>query len=465
MSVSRRDVMKLFGATGLAAIAGRAQAQSAAVDPERMFLFLYFAGGWDHTQSLDPRPPGLDANKEQTGIEMGWDDLPAGFSRSIIQPPGSSIGFGPSIGALADHFGKLCVVRGMSMDTLTHEVGYRYFLTGKPPSGLTPRGSSMGSLIVDQLAGAQPTKVRELANFTLDIDSYYTGARSEAKAFRGSSKSTIAVGASFRRTLLPGAAPGTLGDMILATTAHGDNQLLAHRRRAPCDAVNIDASGAMTAVRRAQTKNESMFASPLLSEFDLSIPVTALKSLRYGPNRAALPTAGTPGLAAFFARQALASGLANVVTATIQDDLDTHTQLHATQHATRLKAGFDAVGELIRDLEETNHPTLSGRKLLDHTTIVIFSEFSRTARLNGARGRDHSLTNSCVLLGAGIRGNRVIGASSDFGMQPQPVNLSDGSVATSGQIIKPAHVLATVLDAAGYDRSSLLEEPITAARV
>lgn len=456
--------MQMFGACGLSAIAGKAMAQSATIDPNRLFLFLYFGGGWDHTQSLDPRPPGLDVNKDQTGIEMGWDELPAGFSRDLIRPQGSNISFGPSIGRLADHFGKLCVVRGMSMDTLTHEVGYRYFLTGKPPSGLIPRGSSMGSLIVDQLAATQPTRVRELANFTLDIDSYYTGNRSEAKAFRGSSKSSLAVGASFRRTLLPGRGPGTLGDMILATTAQGDNQLLAHRQRAACDAVGIDSSGAMTAIRRAQTKNESMFASPLLSAFDRTVPDTALKSLRYGPNRLGIPGEGTPGLAAFFARQALVSGLANVVTATIQDDLDTHTSQHAIKHATRLRDGFDAVGELIRDLEETDHPTLAGKKMLDHTTIVIFSEFSRTARLNGARGRDHSLTNSCVLLGAGIRGNRVIGASSEVGMQPQGVNLSDGSVNTSGVIVKPAHVLATVLDAAGYDRASLLEEPIAGAR-
>lgn len=462
MHPSRRDVLRLFGAFGLAAVAGPARAQSATIDPDRQFLFLYFGGGWDQTQALDPRPPALDANREQTGIEMGWEDLPPSFPRAIVQPVGSTIGFGPSIGALAGHYGKLCVVRGLSMDTLTHEVGYRYFLTGKPPSGLTPRGSSMGSLIVDQLAAAVPARVRPLANFTLDLDSYYTGERIEAQAFRGSAKSTLAVGASFRRTLLPGAAPSTLGDMVLAAAAQGDNQLLAHRRLPSCDALHVDGKGALAAVRKAQGKNETMFASPLLTEFDLSVPTTFLKSLRYGPNGP--PQAGTPGLAAFFARQALVSGLANVVSATIQDDLDTHTSVHGVRHATRLKAGFDAVASLVSDLEETDHPTRAG-KMLDHTTIVIFSEFSRTARLNAARGRDHSLTNACVLLGAGIRGNRVIGASSDLGMQPQPVNLSTGTVEAGGQVIKPSHVLATVLEAAGYERASLLEQPLAAALV
>lgn len=50
-------------------------------------------------------------------------------------------------------------------------------------------------------------------------------------------------------------------------------------------------------------------------------------------------------------------------------------------------------------------------------------------------------------------------------MQPQPVNLSTGTVEAGGQVIKPSHVLATVLEAAGYERASLLEQPLAAALV
>ena len=451
MRLSRRDLMKFLTAAGVGAAVRPAFAQSTGLDPRRKFLFVYFGGGWDQTLCFDTRDPGLDSMKDQTGIEMGWQHLPAPFVPQQVTPQGSAITFGPAIGNLRNHYDKLCVVRGMSMDTLTHEVGYRYFLTGKPPSGLTPRGSSMGSEIVDQLAAANPGRLGELANFTLDIDSYYTGSRLEAKAFRGSSKNEYAIAASFRRELL-----NLYGDFAMKRVvgAGGAEDLLAqHRARAFCDPSRVNLNGVMTRLRDTQAQNERMFRSPLLEQFDLSRQSTVAA---YVPYFLSAPTggAGTPGLAAFFARQALVSGLANVVTVTLQDQLDTHTSIHATDHPVRLKRAFDALAVLIDDLANTNDP--DGGKFLDHTTIVGFSEFTRTARLNAAGGRDHALTNCCFLLGAGIRGNTVVGASSNDGMQPLPINPMTGAVDPMGTIVKPEHVLATVLETAGYRRDQLL---------
>ena len=54
--------------------------------------------------------------------------------------------FGPYLGDLLGHASKLAVVRGISMDTLTHEVGRRRFLTG----GFQASGSGLdeGALYV-----------------------------------------------------------------------------------------------------------------------------------------------------------------------------------------------------------------------------------------------------------------------------------------------------------------------------
>ena len=43
-----------------------------------------------------------------------------------------------------------------------------------------------------------------------------------------------------------------------------------------------------------------------------------------------------------------------------------------------------------------------------HTTLVVFSEFSRTPLVNGRDGRDHHLTNSCLVAGPGLLGNRAM---------------------------------------------------------
>ena len=64
-------------------------------------------------------------------------------------------------------------------------------------------------------------------------------------------------------------------------------------------------------------------------------------------------------------------------------------------------------------------------------------------------GRDHSLTNACFLLGGGIKGGRVIGASSDTGMAPTPIDLVTGEPSPGGSIVRPEHVLRALLAHAG----------------
>jgi hypothetical protein len=64
--------------------------------------------------------------------------------------------FGPAIGRMADHYDKLAVVRGIHMNTVAHEVGFRYFLTGKRPVGSAARGSSTATEIVGQMMPKVP---------------------------------------------------------------------------------------------------------------------------------------------------------------------------------------------------------------------------------------------------------------------------------------------------------------------
>ena len=127
--LSRRALLQ--GGLGLGALAAfgapgiRALGASDAIQSDQYFLFCYFQGGWDLLLSLDPRDPAIFRNdtKKLTGIQTGFDLLPG--SASLVRTSVDDMVFGPYIGALADHADKLVVVRGMSMDTLTHEVGLR----------------------------------------------------------------------------------------------------------------------------------------------------------------------------------------------------------------------------------------------------------------------------------------------------------------------------------------------------
>ena len=93
---------------------------------------------------------------------------------------------------------------------------------------------------------------------------------------------------------------------------------------------------------------------------------------------------------------------------------------------------------------------------MENITIVALSEFGRTPLLNTRDGRDHSLSSSALLIGAGVKSNTVVGASSDVGLGPSQIDPVTGDVASSGgTTLTPSNVLASVMQSAGYDPSSL----------
>jgi hypothetical protein len=183
-----------------------------------------------------------------------------------------------------------------------------------------------------------------------------------------------------------------------------------------------------------------------LFDFGANTPAVVDLRARYGINTG--QGLGTPEAQAAMAAQALMGGVSRAVTIEVAGSLDTHFQNWSTQHGPNLRRGFNAIARLARHLQQTAFPSGDGTSWLDHTVIVGFSEFSRTPLLNASQGRDHHLTNACFLLGGPIAGVDV-GASSDQGMLPQPVDLATGAVSAGGEIMKPDHVLQTLYDDVG----------------
>ncbi|MDP6944925.1 MAG: DUF1501 domain-containing protein, partial [Myxococcota bacterium] len=155
-----------LGALGLHA-SGLGQLVRAAELHDHYYVLLYFEGGWDHLLGLDPRDPAdfPDSEAEASGIEPAYGLIDPSFPHSPVTAGG--ISFGPAIGelaALTDHFS---VVRGINMATLTHEVGRRYFITGRPPSGTNARGSSIATLAAEQSPADRPVR-----NLAVRMESY-----------------------------------------------------------------------------------------------------------------------------------------------------------------------------------------------------------------------------------------------------------------------------------------------------
>ena len=447
MSLTRRSLLKrsLMAGGGLAAFSGAsalsrlASAQSA---QDLYYIFAYFSGGWDILLSLDPRDPTIftTENSRTTRIQPAYELL-EGSDGQLVRAGGLT--FGPYIGDLALHADKVAVIRGMSMETLTHEAGRRRFITGKPPSGLQARGSSAATWLAARLGQGEP-----IPNLALRVESYNVDQPNFATALSANGVADLIRALRPSNPALGGRQSDQL-DHLLKTVAR-------------CDAASK--SRTWQAAETGRQKAREMTIGNLDALFDFTKPALAAVRAHYGipAGNAGL---GSPEAQAAMAVQAIKGGVSRVVSVQVASGLDTHFNEWADVQGPRQAQGFNAVARMIEDLEATEYRD-SGDSWLDHTVIVGFSEFSRTAMLNAREGRDHSLTNACFVTGAGIQGGVAIGQSSDVGMEPMSADLATGRLDPGGEVPRPEHVIRTLMVNAGVtaDDADLRVGPIDAIR-
>ena len=169
--------------------------------------------------------------------------------------------------------------------------------------------------------------------------------------------------------------------------------------------------------------------------------------------------AGSLSARAAAAVQAVTSGSSRVVTVEVARGLDTHGEDWRSQHFTRLTRGFAAVAEMADRLAAKPRSEPGDGSWLDHTLIFGFSELGRSPLLNAEGGRDHHLANACFLLGGSVAGGQALGATSDRGMEALAVDLASGRPDAAGRLLRPEHVLQTLLQRAGCQESANLGVP------
>ncbi|MGC6418613.1 MAG: DUF1501 domain-containing protein [Bradymonadia bacterium] len=395
--------------------------------PDRYYIFCYFGGGWDVLLSLDPRDPRdfpstIDSMRS-TQIQPGYETL-ARPDADIIRTP-EGISFGPYIGDLAQHAGRMAVVRGLNMETLSHTGGRRRFLTGKAPTGTLARGSNASTWLAGHL-GADDL----IPNLSLRVENYNRDLPNYASALRVSAVPDLL------RALEP-AQPSL--EPLLARQV--DEAL-----KATSVCPNSLKSIAWQKAEFARKSANQVVANNLSSAFQFSARNAEMERLRghYGFTS----VGNSPGVSAALAAQAITQRISRCVSVNLVGGLDTHAGTQWTQdQGPRQEAGFNAVARLIEDLAQRPYDDRSS--WLDHTTIIGFSEFSRTPLLNLSGGRDHHLVNSCFLVGGSVRGGQVIGASTDVGMLAGNVNLATGLPSPDGEVIRPEHVLRSLYTEVG----------------
>jgi uncharacterized protein (DUF1501 family) len=125
---------------------------------------------------------------------------------------------------------------------------------------------------------------------------------------------------------------------------------------------------------------------------------------------------------------------------------DTHNTNYRNQGALQQEL-FAILARLVRTLDATPHPTLTGERLSAHTHVLVVSEFCRTPQINLSGGRDHYPNGSALVISPAFRSNFVYGSSDPDQLLPRPSGVfSDGMRA-----IAPPDLLATFLGAFGVD--------------
>ncbi len=341
------------------------------------------------------------------------------------------------------------LVRGLNMSTVAHEVGYRYFLTGKEPNGASARGSTLATEIVGQMVPKSDVKV-PVPNVAYNIESYNDRYGGYANALRVSSQQDLLL------TLAPS-----------ATQLNADiEQALIDLKgnKVSCEADLYNSRGLVTQYGDSLNQMQTVLTAKLDKYFRFAnVGVDdGLNAYReqvrtaYGLGNGSNTT--TPAARAATAATALKLGVSQCVSVNLVGGLDTHFN-RQVDNANNQRNGWNALAALVADLRNSTHPT-SGKSWMEHTTVLVFSEFSRTPLTNSTGGRDHHITNSCMLLGRGVAHNKVVGKSGDVGLSAGFVDFKTGLPDANGQVILPDHIIATVMKAAGIDYSITRVEPI-----
>lgn len=457
--MNRRQLLGALGLGGMAAAlwdflpAMATNPSNDASDPV-FLLVCTFEGGWDQLLALDPRDN--TAYQDESGsifpayhlcaqTDATLSALLSSNPSGLVKPEGSNITFGPAIGRLAENnlYQDLCVLRGINMGTLTHEVGRRYFLTGKFPRGLSANGSALASWVCNSVG-----ELSLVPNLVLGTETFAEGLSDFASGL------VVQTSTDLQTVLTPlGAAlPTAQVDAI-------DQYLLGYPDR--CRDLLLNHSGQTSQFLSARTRAETMVSQNLGAYFNFGTTPTPEQEELYAAfrisstaNTASQQLAGAAGQA-MIAAQALTHGVSQAVSIKLADGIDTHDDDYLTDHCPALRTGFDALADLIGWLKKQTY-TPSGKSYWEHTLLLVSSDFARTPALNSRSGRDHHLASSCLVGGRGIKGNQVIGATDNSDMLFQGIDLQTGAVVgANGWVMRPQDIHASLLYAAGLPYSHL----------
>jgi uncharacterized protein (DUF1501 family) len=409
--LTRRDVLKASASAGaLASVPAwlePAVAQNAAPAASKLIIVLA-SGGWDQTYALDPKLGASNVDSPEGSVQM-FGDLPILVHESR-----------PSVTEFFTRYAdRACVLNGLQVRSFVHPDCMKRVLTGSP-SETTP---DMGAIVAFERGRELPVPYLALGG----------QARSgQLAAITGRTGTTNQLAALVDESAAyPSAAGGFLPETGLV--ASDEERALVRSY--------LDASTA----RIAATRGQNGYNKKRIEDFSISLDRAArlrgfARENGVGDRDYTLDLAVQIPLAV----RALEQGLS--CTALMQTgNWDTHA--NNERQAMLHEGKFAALTTLI--------DTLETRGLLDETLVLVLSEMGRTPKLNADNGKDHWPVTSALMLGAGVRGGRALGGTSDA-LDALTLDPATGLPSASGEQVQASHLVAGILETLGVDPASYL---------
>jgi uncharacterized protein (DUF1501 family) len=410
MTLTRRA---LLAAAAAAALAPRALSRGRSASARHLVLVTAY-GGWDASYAIDPKPrqhidgPWLDEDRsDPTDVER--------VETIHGLPLQLNDGRRPNLRALFERWGpSTLILNGVHTGSIAHESCRLRMLTG------TLNGAAADLAAIS--AAARP----EAPVPYMDLGGLGLVGPLAAQSGRAGRSNQLG-------QLLDRRRPVTRPDGLRYPLFHADD----------AEAADIDAFLAAAWARQpawgrgadrvADGPNARARAATLLTDgavFADGLTRAATRTLRQQADLAV---------------ELLTSGLASSVSLDSGLLWDTHTD-NAQQHAAwnDLASGLDYLFTALDDAE-----------LLDDTVVLVLSDMNRTPRRNADQGKDHWPVTSALLLGAGVTGGRVLGATDDRS-DAVAVDLATGLPDPAGVVPRYDHLAAGVLQLVGVDPDAWL---------
>jgi hypothetical protein len=369
-----------------------------------------------------------------TGAISAWDSFdlktingatPAAFQPTTINGTTWPAGLLPKLG---QQLGNMVLVRSMSAHALVHSLGQAWSQIGRnPAAALGNIAPNIGSVVAIEKDPLRTPGQVFPAFVALNSPSgvgqgYFDTTYAPFRISEPSSTTTTGVPDTSN-------ANGQTGFNTMFTRLHQyDDGLRVNSPYGPTvsgfDAFYSEAQG-------------MMYNQAVTQAFNFS----AADSTRYG--------ASTFGNSCLIAKQILAANQGTRFIQISYGSWDMHVDIYGTANPkgnnmfTMAPALDNGVSAMLADLQSSG--------LLDQTLVVMVGEFGRTpGGLTPAGGRDHYLLQTAAFAGAGIKGGKVIGATSADGSTTTDFGWN-GSGGSGPRNVWPEDVEATIYSALGID--------------